>query len=97
MKFSNHYVNLVEFRKKGRYLIGLHGHKFSISESKAKSLTGVTTELAQHVDALLTSLDTSRQPPFGQYVAFGKADTSPLHKKIYNRLVVKSVTVEIID
>ena len=29
-KFSKHYVNLNSFRKKGRYLTGLHGHNFSI-------------------------------------------------------------------
>jgi len=74
MKFSNHYVNLNEFRKKGRYLIGLHGHKFSFKESKAKSLIGVTNELAQYVEKLLTSIDTSRQPPLGHYVAFGRTD-----------------------
>ena len=74
MKFPNHYVNLIEFRKKGRYIIGLHGHKFNIQESKAKSLIGITTELAQYVEELSTSLDTRREPPFGQYIAFGKAD-----------------------
>jgi hypothetical protein len=73
-KFSDHYQKLIELRKNGRYLTGLHGHSFSLDENRARDLIALTSELIQYVEKLLTSINLSQNPPGGHYIAFGNTD-----------------------
>ena len=71
-KFSHHYQELTELRKKGRYLESLHGHDFTINQSKSKELFDSTNNLVQFVEQLLASVDLAKKPPAGEYIGFGK-------------------------
>lgn len=70
-KFSRHYQNLTDLRKKGRYLEGLHGHPFVINDEKSQEYLGITKNLIQFVEKLLESIDLAKKPPAGDYIAFG--------------------------
>lgn len=76
VRFSHHYQNLNELRKKGRYLESLHGHRFTLDARKSQELLDLTKNLIQFVERLLTSIDLAKKPPAGHYIAFGR--NSPL-------------------
>jgi HEPN domain-containing protein len=72
IRFAKHYDRLTELRSQGRYLNGVHNNAFRISESKAKELLALTAEIIDHVKKLLASVDVSRKPKAGEYIAIGK-------------------------
>jgi len=80
-KFSEHYDNLLELRRQGRYLNGVP--QFSINEDQAKKLFNITSELIMHTEKLLRSLGESR-PTTGKYLTFGHWGKSYLKKNNRN-------------
>jgi hypothetical protein len=62
---------LIELRKKGRYLIGLHNRNFIVKESDAAEMLAVTRDLIGQVEKLLSSIDYFQKPPIGEYIKFG--------------------------
>lgn len=71
-KYSDHYIKLDELRKKGRYLNGMHGKEFSIKDSEARELLKTSNELLSYVEDLLKSIDLSKKPTVGEYIAVGR-------------------------
>jgi hypothetical protein len=71
-KYTEHFSKLKELRKKGRYLIGVHGKKFSVDEAEIMKRFYLTNDLMNYVKSLLDSRGISRTPPNGHIIALGQ-------------------------
>jgi hypothetical protein len=72
IKYSKHFTKLDELRPKGRYLNSVASKGFTLEESEAEELVNLTHEMVMQVGKWLQSIDWTRKPKSGHYIAFGQ-------------------------
>jgi len=72
IKFSKHFTKLDELRPQGRYLNRVANKGFKLDRTKAQELLNVTRQMIDQVGDWLETVDLTRKPKSGHYIAIGQ-------------------------